>query len=181
METFMALTYRHSVRSYLEKKVEDEKVSKLIIAANSVPQAGSFHITIVENREMLDKIDQYTIEAMKASPLQFLRELAEKPGFKPMFNAPVMFVFSSPSADPFGVANCSNAATAVCIEATDMGLGSCFVVTPTMALSTHMEICNQIGVPTDYKCHCCVMTGYTNETFKDQSVNKTVDNVNYYR
>lgn len=179
METFTAIKNRHSIRSYLAREVEEDKIHKLVQAARSAPYAGPFHITVLLNKEILNELEDLTTQAMRESCLQFLRDLAETPGFRPLFDAPGMMVFSAPEANPYGIVNCANAATIATLAATDMYLGSCFVVTPTMALEKHPEICAKIGVPAGCKPLCCMMFGYTDDPFKRRNPRDLGDNVNY--
>lgn len=54
MEFFEVLARRHSVRAYLEREVEEEKIDRILRAANSAPSAGNlqaYEIVLVRSRE----------------------------------------------------------------------------------------------------------------------------------
>lgn len=170
---------RHSVRSYQKKDVEEAKIHKLVEAARSAPYAGQFHITVLLDKAILNQLEDLTTEAMRNSCLQFLRDLAETPGFRPLFDAPGMLVFSAPENNPYGMANCANAATTAALAATDMYIGSCFAVTPTLALEQHPEICAKIGMPGGFRPLCCLIFGYTEDPAKGRHPRNLGDNVNY--
>lgn len=181
METQAAIKNRHSIRSYQDKPIPEKKLQAVVDAADSAPFAGPFHITVVLDKAVLQTLDSLTIQAMKNSVLQFLRDLAETPGFKPLFDAPAMLVFSVPESNPYGMANCSAAATAGALMATDLYLGSCFAVTPTLALNENPTICKQIGIPDGYKPLCTLMLGEMDDPNKNRHPRNLGNNVNYYR
>jgi nitroreductase len=54
MEFFEVLARRHSIRAYLERGVEEEKINKILRAANSAPSAGNlqaYEIVLVRSKE----------------------------------------------------------------------------------------------------------------------------------
>lgn len=181
MDTLKAVADRKSVRSYQTKAVEDSKIETLIGAANSAPFAGPFHISVLLNKDLLTELNHKTLTAMKNSGVEFLKSRAELPGYEPIYGAPLMFVFSAPEDNPYGGANCSNAATTAALVATDLGLGSCYVVTPTLALAKDPDMCRKIGLPDGFKAICCLLLGYTDDKDKFSTPRPKAENVNYTR
>lgn len=54
MEFFEVLARRHSIRTYKDRKVEEDKIHKILEAANSAPSAGdlqAYEIVMVRDRE----------------------------------------------------------------------------------------------------------------------------------
>lgn len=180
MDALQAIKNRHSVRSYKKGPVAREKVEELVAAANSAPFAGAFHITAVLDSSILEGLEETTLTAMRESPLQFLRDLAETPGYRPLYEAPSMLVFSAPRDNPFGLANCANAATTGAIAGTAMDLGTCFVVTPTLALNRDEELCKKLGIPKGNTVHCCLLFGHTHDPDFGRKQRDLGDNVNYF-
>lgn len=59
MEFWEVLQKRHSVRAFLDKPVEEEKLKKILEAANSAPSAGNlqaYEIFLVEDKEIKEKL-----------------------------------------------------------------------------------------------------------------------------
>ena len=181
MDALQAIRDRHSVRSYKKEPVAQDKVEALVAAANSAPYAGAFHITAVLDSSILEGLEETTLAAMRESPLQFLRDLAETPGYRPLYEAPSMLIFSAPAANPFGLANCANAATTGAIAGTALGLGTCFVVTPTLALNRDKALCKKLGVPDESQVHCCLLFGHTDDPEAGRKPRDLGDNCNYYK
>lgn len=180
MDALQTIMSRHSVRSYEKTRVAREKVAELVAAANSAPYAGAFNITVVLDSGILEGLEETTLAAMRESPLQFLRDLAETPGYRPLYDAPAMLVFSAPKNNPFGVANCSNAATTGAIAGTALGLGTCYVVTPTLALNRDADLCKKLGIPADNQVHCCLLFGHVHDAQAGRRERDLGDNINYY-
>ncbi|RMH79790.1 MAG: nitroreductase [Acidobacteria bacterium] len=123
MEFFEVLKARHSIRSYLRKPVEEEKLLKIMEATKSAPSAGN-----LQAYEVMVVLDQRKrIEIARLALNQWF--LAE---------APVVFVFfANPerSAWKYGKRGaelyCLQDATIACayaqLSAVALGLGTCWV------------------------------------------------------
>lgn len=181
MDSIKAITNRRSIRSYQIKAVEGSKIETLIGAANSAPFAGPFHISVLLNKDLLTEINHKALSAMKNSGNEFLQSRAALPGYEPMYGAPLMLVFSAPKENPYGLASCSNAATTAALAATELGLGSCYVVTPTLVFGHDADICRRAGIPENFQAACCLLAGYTDDASKYSAPRQRDDNVNYVR
>ena len=65
MEFFEVLASRHSVRKFKEKEVEEEKLQKILEAANSAPSAGdlqAYEIVVVRDKTEKDKLSSAAYE-----------------------------------------------------------------------------------------------------------------------
>lgn len=61
MEFGDVLSNRHSIRSFQEKKIEEEKIRKILLAANGAPSAGNlqgYEIFLVEDKEIKEKLTE---------------------------------------------------------------------------------------------------------------------------
>ncbi len=76
MNVWNAMTARTSVRAYTQEAVEPEKMEKIIQAGNLAPVFGQFHITVLEDPNLLQRIDQVTLDIMKQSGNEFLEKRA---------------------------------------------------------------------------------------------------------
>lgn len=179
MDAIKAIEARKSVRSYQGRAVEKEKIETLVMAAKNAPKAGNFHITVITNKEILGKINDTTLDAMKKSGNEFLMSRAALDGYMPLYGAPVLIMLSAPPEETFSAVNTACAATNVCIAATALGLGSCYVVSPTLTLGPDKEMCRKIGFPEGYAPFCGVLIGYAGEE-KFTTERYSPDNVNFY-
>ena len=63
----------------------------------------------------------------------------------------------------FGAANTANAVTNMCIAATELELGSCFVIAPLMVLDGTNGLSKKIGIPEGFAPMCGMLLGYESE------------------
>lgn len=159
METLQAITMRKSIRRYSKREVEADKLTAVVNTANEAPKAGTFHITVIQNEELLQKINDATLFYMKNLGAAFMKERASLDGYQPLYGAPVLILFSAPDA-PFSQVNCACAATNITLSATDQGLGSCYVISPTHGLKYKPELLTQLNLPEGFAPYCGVLLGY---------------------
>jgi nitroreductase len=74
----------------------------------------------------------------------------------------VLILLSAPGDAPFGAVNTALAAENMLLEATGLGLGSCYLVSPTRALNgeNNLDLAREAGVPKGYTVQCAVIVGY---------------------
>ena len=151
---------RKSVRAYLDKHVPSEDLKKIIEAGRWAPNAGPFQISVVRNPELRQRINDQTHEAMHNSGVEFLQQRASLPGYQPLYGAPVLILLSGPADAPHSARNTALAAENMLLEATGLGLGSCFIITPTLALKTNRDLAQEAGIPDNFTLQCAVIIGY---------------------
>jgi FMN reductase [NAD(P)H] len=77
-------------------------------------------------------------------------------------------VLSAPADHPLGALNLAVAAENILLQATDLGLGSCFIRSATMALNAkeNRAVAAEAGIPEGYLMHCGAVVGYTADETK---------------
>ncbi len=178
METIRAITERKSIRNYQDKEVESGKVGVVVEAGRQAPNAGPIQITVIKDRGYLREINDQALAAMKESGNEFLMQRASLEGYKPLYGAPILILLSAPEG-PYSKLNAACAATAMTIAATDQGLGSCFVITPTLALDGANKLSERLQLPEEYFPVCGVLLGYAGEQAFVTADSHADDNVNY--
>ena len=81
MNTFEAMKNRKSVRSYLDKSVETEKVKAIVEAGNmaaGTPMAGKVYFNAVSNKEIISRIALSTKAVMAKSGNPMLEKNCSK-------------------------------------------------------------------------------------------------------
>jgi nitroreductase len=143
MDYLELLKHRSSTRKFLEDQITEKELSFLLLAANGAPIGSNLHrdihITVVQNREILDKLSQAGAKRwedkkrMKDIVGDLVREDdTEKPAraSDPFYGAPtVIFVSHKNQAIQPGI-EYSNVACVVFsmhLAATELGLGSVFM------------------------------------------------------
>lgn len=162
MDVSEAILTRKSVRAYLNKPVSTNDLEKIVEAGRWAPNAGPFHISVVRNTGLRKRINDRTLTAMVHSGNEFLQQRASLPGYQPLYGAPVLILLSGPADALLSAVNASLAAENMLLEATGLGLGSCYLVSPTMALNAkdNNELAQEAGIPDGYRLQCAVIVGY---------------------
>ena len=162
MEVSEAIAKRKSVRAYEDRPVPADLLKRVIEAGRWAPNAGLFQISVIQNVGLRQRINNRAKDAMINSDNEFLRKRASLPGYEPIYGAPVLILLSAPADSPLGMTNTALAAENMLLEATELGLGSCFLMTPTRALNgdKNRDLAQKAGVSEDYIVQCAVIVGY---------------------
>ena len=162
MKVSDAIRKRKSVRAYLDKELSADDLEKIVEAGRWAPNAGEFQISVIRNAGLRKRINDLTYNAMVSSGIEFLRQRASLPGYQPLYGAPVLILLSGPAGAPFSGVNAALAAENMLLEATGLGLGSCYLVSPTLALNEagNRALAQEAGFPDGYKLQCAVIVGY---------------------
>lgn len=163
METLEALEARKSVRGYQDKPVEEGKIDIILKYGNKAPIAGEIFMSVITDKKLLDKINDAGKEAAIASGNEFMISRVSIPGYRLTYGAPVLVVISAP-AEGFGSVNAACAAENMCIAATDMGLGTCFLAGFLMAFQYKPELLKELSLPDGYVPQCGIIIGYEGES-----------------
>jgi FMN reductase [NAD(P)H] len=154
---------RKSVRAYLDRPVAPDEVDNVVEAGRWAPNAGPFHVTVLRRPELLQRLDEATHRAIMDSGLEFLIMRASLPGYRPLYGAPVALLLSSP-AGPYATLNCAVAAENMLLQATELGLASCFIVTAGWALAADASLAEEVGLPKGNIFQCAVLLGHAAAT-----------------
>lgn len=182
MNVLNSIEMRKSIRAYSPQNVEKEKMEAIIKAGNLAPIFGQFHITVIENPELLEEINSVTLDMMKHSGNEFLEKRAATEGYNPLYGAPALIVLSAPKGNDsngFNMANVSCAAENMIIEATELGLGTCFVMGIMLSFA-NTELLRKIEIPEEYIPLVGVLVGYPLESLEKNTREKS-NNITFLR
>lgn len=187
MNTLEAIKTRKSVRTYLDRPVESEKIKAIVKAgymAAGTPMAGKVYFNAISNKELLAQISEGTKERMRKSGNPMLEKLGNNDAYDPIYGAPVAVVVSTdiddkPLTQTMATQNAACAAQNMLIAAADLGLGSCYLVTPTMAFDI-LKIHDAAKLPIlGAQAVCVVVFGYTNDTAPHKAYPDNPDTIEY--
>lgn len=189
MNTFEAIRARKSVRSYLNKPVEPEKIKAVVEAgymAAGTPMAGKVYFNAVSNPDVLAQISSGTKTIMGKSGVPMLEKLAGNEAYDPLYGAPVAVVVSvdlsdDPNTQSMATQNAACAAENMLLAATDLGLGSCYLMTPTMAFNIP-AVHDAAKLPVlGVQPVAVVVFGYTNDTAPHKAYMTDVEEIVYLK
>ena len=158
------LLKRKSVRSYTGEGISEEELNIILKAADASPvglkQYENLHLTIITNKELLNKIEDVTAKAFNNYDK------------KRLYEAPVLIIISS-KAMPMENVMYSNAAIMshnISLAATELNIGSCYIWGATAAISKNIEILKELNLPEGFVVCCGVILGKTNEVYEIKEI-----------
>ena len=96
-ETLKTIRSRRSVRNYSREQISQEHLEHIIEAGFLAPSAVNeqpWHFTVIQNQELLRRINDTVREVMAASDNEWMRGSASNPDFMVTYNAPTLIVVS---------------------------------------------------------------------------------------
>lgn len=153
---FMSLIQkRRSIRKFLAKPVENEKIDLLIEAALRSPSSRGYNpwvFVVVTERDLMEKLSK-----AKTHGSEFLK------------NAPLgIVVCADPEKCDVWVEDCSIASTFIFLTAESIGLRSCWIqIRERMhndKLTAETYVADVLNIPTKHKIESIIAVGYPDET-----------------
>ena len=161
-EVINTIMARRSVRQYLDKPVEHEKLATVVRAGINAPSGMNrqpWIIRVVEDQQLIDEVNEVF---KQENPEQVQRD----PNFKNMFrNAPNLICVCTP-AKGGGELDAGLLGENMMLAAQSLGLGTCCLGGPVRFLLSN-ERCkfflDRLDIPEDYKLNYIIAIGYPNE------------------
>lgn len=184
MNTIEAIKTRKSVRTYLNRPVEDEKIKTVVEAgymAAKTAMAGNVYFNVIRNPEVLKELADSTKTIMQKSGMKSLETLSSNPAYNPIYHAPVAVIISiDPVTDinmqAMAVACAACAGENMLLAATELGLGSCYLASPTMAFSIP-AMRKAAKLTESVQPTAIIVFGYTNDTTPHAKRPENPDNI----
>ena len=156
MNTLEAIAKRVSVRSYKSEQISEEALEKILKAGMAAPvgrgRYDNLHITVVQNRELLDKIGNGFSELFS----KMFNQKVDK-----NFGAPTMIFVSE--KDGMDNANAACVLENMIIAATSMEIDNILWAGGCMVVKQDDELRNALGIPEEYIPSLCASFGYAKE------------------
>jgi len=165
MNTLDAIFSRRSIRTFTGN-ITEEELRTVLKAAYAAPVGRAMyenvHLTVITNRELLDKIDS-NAASLFYNP--------EKP--HPLFNAPAYILVSaklSGSNDNVAFSNCACIVQNMVLAAVELGLGVCHIWGATAALNQNAELLKELNLPEGFTPCCGIVVGQTAEVYTKRDI-----------
>jgi nitroreductase len=168
------LRSRRSVRIFLDRPVEREKVQRLMEIARYAPTGGNsqqVHWTVFTDKARIDEMARLSVEwlrtSMAAAPPGALPPYIPRvvsawdAGFDAVLRgAPVLIVASAPATAPNGLVDLTLALSYLDLAAPTLGLGTCWAGILRGALHASAPLKAMVGLPEGHTHQYPMMLGY---------------------
>lgn len=173
MELIKAIAVRKSTRSYKNEQINDESLDTILKAGCAAPVGmgayNTVHLTVVQNSDLLDKFVTVT------------RQVFGNPKMDPFYGAPTLIIVSGKPNEKAPAVEVANAACIVenmSLTATDMGLGSVYLLGFLFAISTDKELLKELNLPEGFVPASALAIGYPTEPLTQEKELKQTISLN---
>jgi nitroreductase len=165
-ETLNVIKNRRSIRKYKAKQISDAELQAIVESALYAPNAMNqqkWHFTVIQDKDMLDKMVDIIKENIMNSGIEFLIERASAPGYNTFHNAPAVVFVTGDEKAKFMEISCGAAAQNIALAAASLSIGSCVMTSPEFLFASDKgnALKKELGIPGGYNFMCAVALGYT--------------------
>lgn len=164
-ETVKTIMERRSIRSYTKEQIRDEELNTIIEAGRFAPSAmnqQSWHITVIQKKEVIDKISAALKSAYAKSGNPKFVERAASANFNICYNAPTYIIVSGKQGNIAPQIDCALAMENMFLAAKSLGIGSCWINAVNFLFTTEegKALKKELGIPEDHFPYCSAGFGY---------------------
>ncbi len=169
------LRSRRSIRNYQDKPVSREKLTKLINIARLAPTAENsqgISFVVVEDKQLIEKAAEISIQMIENSPLRYLVEEAVRSyrddGVDSIFRGAPNLIITTADKDLRSARdNAVSSLTYLELYAPSLGLGSCWAgIFEYCASIENSPMLKLFNIPEGKKITAAVMVGYPKYSYK---------------
>jgi len=166
VETIMS---RRSIRSYLPEQIKPEQLDTIIKCAINAPSAlnkQSWEVRVIQNRDLLNRINAHFVEKAKGKNLQGSAARAQEPGFDVFHGAPILIVVGKDKENPYSAVDCGLLAQNILLSAESMNIGTCVIGNTASILNSpdSRDFLKEINMPDSHEVAFGIAIGYKNES-----------------
>ena len=170
-ETLQLICQRRSVRDFQNKPVSRKLLEQVLQAGQLAPfaQCENRHFAAVEDKQLLADIRSTCKQAVAAMGIPGLAEMANDPGFDPLYGARTLVVISGEENTASPAIDCAAAAQNILIAAESLGLHTCWMYYPLFLFhGAHAdEMLQRLCIPQGYHPYAAVAIGYGKGAYPD--------------
>ena len=158
MELMKIISMRKSTRNYKSEQINDESLNTILTAGCAAPVGmgayNAVHMTVIQNPDLLDRITKA------------IANLLGNPEAKPLYGAPTLVIVSGKPNDKAAnieIANASCIIENMSLAATNLSLGSGYLLGPVFAFNTDKELLKDLNLPEGFIPAAGMALGYPTE------------------
>lgn len=163
---------RRSTRIYQEKQLQDAEVHQIIEAGLYAPSAHncqSWHFTVIQNKEMITKLNQEFRTVGKTHEIELIQRVANLPNYNIFHSAPTIIIVSGEVKGIQPLVNCAAATQNMLLAAESLDIGSCWIGFAAYAFEgeNSESLKAELQIPEGYKPYYAISLGYKKKADAD--------------
>lgn len=167
-EVVEAIKSRRSIRSYKPEQVNQAQLDTIIDCAINAPSAlnkQSWEVRVIQNADLLSRINNNFVEKAKGKNLQGSAARSQEPGFSVFHGAPTLIIVGRDKSNTFSLIDCGLLAQNILLSAESMNIGTCTIgsVAGIFNDPDGKEFLKEINMPETHEVAFGIALGYKNE------------------
>ena len=138
-DIIQAILTRRSVRAYQPRQIGEKDLQEILLAGQYAPTAMGdqpWHFTVVQNNDLIEKLQLLCKASFKNSDIPSLRELSTRDDVHVFYHAPTLVIVSADSKAVAPLWDSVLAMENMLLAASSLGISSCWVHSPMIVYGT---------------------------------------------
>lgn len=166
---YETITSRRSIRAYKPEQIRQSQLDSIMEAGINAPSAlnrQSWEVRVIQNPELLAKLNNTFVEDAKGKTLQGSAAKAQEPGFNVFHGAPTLIIVAKDKANSYSAVDCGLFAQNILLSAEAMNIGTCVIGNTASIFNKpdRQELLKAINLPETHEVVFGISIGYKNET-----------------
>jgi len=184
-ETLKNIRNRRSTRAFLPEQLKDVDMQAILDAGIYAPSASNqqpWHFTVVQNKDLIDRLSVAFKAVAGKSNNEYIRRFAENEKFHVFYNAPTVVLVSGDEKNNYASVDCAAAVENMLIAAESLEIGSCWIGLIAILLNSEegIEFVKELGIPEGFKQIHAVCLGHKKINITNAPARKE-NTVNYIK
>jgi nitroreductase len=164
-ETIKTILNRRSTRAYKAEQIKEEELNAILEAGEFAPSAINeqpWNFTVIQNKELLNKINNACKEMFIKSGNKMFADRAKDENFSVLYNAPTFIIVSGAPNTIAPQVDCALALENIFLAAESLNIGSCWINAPINLLNSEdgKSLKSELKIPADYTTYAAGAFGY---------------------
>lgn len=164
-EVLTNIKTRRSVRVYTEQQISDSDLLLILEAATYAPSGMNYqtwHFTVIQDAEVLKKLNEKIKAAFAKSNEPRLQERGHSSTYCCYYHAPTLVVVSNEPTQWWAAMDCACALENIFLAAHSLGISSCWInqLGQTCDDPEVRAFLTELGIPEKHKVYGCAALGY---------------------
>ncbi len=168
-EVVEAIKNRRSIRSYKPEQIDQAQLDTIIECGINAPSAlnrQSWEVRIIQNADLLKRINDSFVEKAKGKELKGSAARSQEPGFSVFHGAPTLIIVAKDKSNPYSAIDCGLLAQNILLSAESLNIGTCTIGNMASILNDPdaKEFLKEINIPDTHEVAFGIAVGYKNES-----------------
>lgn len=164
-EVIQNILNRRSVRVYSEEQIKKEDLDLIIEAGIYSPSGCNmqpWHFTVVQNRELLDTINNETKKVLLNCNNEYFQKYAVNEKYDIFYGAPTVIFISGEKTALVPQTDCAAATENMILAAESLGIGTCWIGLAHYLFNSEKgsDYAKKLEIPEGYEPYYAITLGY---------------------